>query len=295
MSSYQIVILPSDPVRHAEVLRATVEQRVAELGVPSGILRFLDEDRIASLDPKSAVVGVFFGLSENPEPTSPALTSPLDAGTVVVPVVPDTKRLDVFLPTRLRPINAMELTDEDPRLERVAAVLLENLSLLRTSRRLFISYRQAETAHIAVQLYGDLDAHGFDVFLDVHSIRPGEPFEEVLWHRLADTDVIVLLDSPDFLKSRWTVEELAQANTANIQILKIVWPDNTLEAEAAFSRPFPLEKKDFKDPTKTVGPEAMLHDDCLKRIAVETESLRARALAARYTYLVREFASKQGR
>ena len=105
----------------------------------------------------------------------------------MVPVVPTLDRFSEFVPDDLRPINGMALRSEDPELERVASVLLEGLGLLRKSRRLFISYRRVETQGIAIQLYEQLDGNGFDVFLDSHSIRPGEPFQEVLWHRLADT------------------------------------------------------------------------------------------------------------
>jgi hypothetical protein len=211
---------------------------------------------------------------------------------MVVPVVPTLDRFTEFVPDDLRPINGMALRPEDPDLERIASVLLEGLGLLRKSRRLFISYRRVETQGIAIQLYEQLDANGFDVFLDSHSIRPGEPFQDVLWHRLADTDVVVLLDSPGFLSSRWTEEELARANSTNLQILQLIWPGSTLSAAAAFSKPFALSAGDFHVPTDTLGCTARLSDTCLGKIAIEVESLRARALAARYTYLVQEFFSE---
>jgi hypothetical protein len=288
MSKYQVAILAPNAFAEAEILRDTIERRVADLGVPAEALQFFSDEDVASVDPKAAVVGVYLALSSAARHLSPGLERLLQSGTTIVPVVQNRERIADLLPERLRAINAMEVAGEDPRLERIAAVVLENLSLLRLTRRLFISYRQAETAHVAIQLYGNLDAHGFDVFLDAQSIRPGERFAEVLWHRLADTDVIVLLDSPGFLQSRWTVEELARANTSNIQILQLIWPETTLVAEAAFSRPFPLRRTDFRD-TQTSGREAALTDECLQRIAISVEALRARALAARYTYLVREF------
>lgn len=151
---------------------------------------------------------------------------------------------------------------------------------------MFISYRRVETQGIAIQLYEVLDARGFDVFLDTHSIRPGEPFQDVLWHRLADTDVIVLLDSPKFLESRWTEEELAKANSTNVQILQLIWPAKSLSASSAFSRAFPLVVDDFEG--GTLGANARLESATAERISVEVESLRARALAARYAYLVEE-------
>ena len=207
----------------------------------------------------------------------------------MVPVVPELDRFNEFVPDDLRPINGMALRPEDPDLDRVASVLLEGLGLLRKSRRLFISYRRVETQGIAIQLYEQLDASGFDVFLDSHSIRPGEPFQDVLWHRLADTDVVVLLDSPGFMGSRWTEEELARANSTNLQILQLIWPKSTLTAAAAFSKPFALSDGDFQSPSDQLGDGARLCDPCLEKIAIEVESLRARALSARHAYLVQEF------
>jgi hypothetical protein len=114
-------------------------------------------------------------------------------------MVPKLAQFNDFVFDELRGINGMELKADDPQLERLAGVLLEGLGLVRKSRRLFISYKRSETQGVAIQLYEALDHGGFGVFLDTLSIRPGEPFQEVLWHRLADTDVIVLLDSPGFL------------------------------------------------------------------------------------------------
>lgn len=118
-------------------------------------------------------------------------------------------------------------------------------------------------------------------------MRPGEPFRDVLWHRLADTEVIVLLDSPQFLDSRWTEEELSKANFTNVQILQLIWPSHSFSARAAFSRAFPLADGDFVH--ESLGPDARLQQKTAERIVIEVESLRARALAARQAYLVQEF------
>jgi hypothetical protein len=218
----------------------------------------------------------------------------LRSGTLVVPVVNNLSRFESFVFEELRGINGMELRSDDPKLERTASVLLEALGLLRRSRRLFISYRRAETQAVAIQLYEALDQHGFDVFLDTVSIRPGEPFQEVLWHRLVDTDVIVLLDSPGFLTSRWTTAELARANSTNIQILQLVWPTTKMEASAAFSRAFVLTDKDFEKGGSS-GADTRLRNDTIGTLVTEVESLRARALAARHAYLIEEFCGEAQR
>ena len=291
MSVYQIAIFADGADSYAATLRATLQRSVSDLGIPSGMLSFLDEASVSTRDRKSPTVGVVFGLTPNPA-AKPTLSDLIKEATLVLPVVPTLDRFAEFVPTDLLPINGMALRPEDAGLERVASVLLEGLGLLRKSRRLFISYRRVETQGIAIQLYEQLDANGFDVFLDSHSIRPGEPFQEVLWHRLADTDVVVLLDSPGFLASRWTEEELARANSTNLQILQLIWPGSALTSAAAFSKPFPLSDSDFHVVTDLLGATARLRDDCLKQVTVEVESLRARALAARHTYLVHEFFSE---
>lgn len=292
MSVYQIAIFAGGAASYANTLRDTIRRHVSELGMHSSMIRFLEGDAVSARDPKSPTVGVFFGLAPHPKPAEASLSNLIKEATLVVPVVPALNRFREFIPRDLQGIHGIALRPEDPSLECIASILLEGLRLLRKSRRLFISYRRIETQAIAIQLYEQLDASGFDVFLDSHSIHPGEPFQEVLWHRLADTDVVLLLDSPGFLESRWTEEELARANTTNLQILQLIWPGNILAPSAAFSKPFPLSEEDFKIPQNQIGPMARLCDPCLKRMTVEVESLRARALAARHAYLVHDFFSE---
>ncbi|ABF43260.1 conserved hypothetical protein [Candidatus Koribacter versatilis Ellin345] len=291
MSLYQIAIFADGADGYAATLRGTLQRCIAELGVPAGMVSFLDEASVATRDHKSPTVGVFFGLTPHPI-TNPTLSTLIEEAALVLPVVPTLDRFSEFVPDDLRPINGMALRPEDSAMERISSVLLEGLGLLRKSRRLFISYRRVETQGIAIQLYEQLDANGFDVFLDSHSIRPGEPFQEVLWHRLADTDVVVLLDSPGFLSSRWTEEELARANSTNLQILQLLWPESAMTSAAAFSKPFGLADGDFDVATNQLGATARLRDECLRRVTIEVESLRARALAARHAYLVEEFFSE---
>jgi hypothetical protein len=288
VTPYQVVVLSAGNFSRPEAIRSTVTQEFKTLGLPEEALVFLDETTVSKRNRKAPAVAVFFGLANCSSETERAIATLLDDSITVIPVVADLNHFVDFVPSILRSLNGMELKDEDPKLYRLAAVILENLSLLRKNRRLFISYRRIESQRAAIQLYELLDAQGFDVFLDSHSIRPGEPFQEILWHRLADTDVVVLLDSPGFMESRWTVEELAKANSTNIQSLQMIWPDGTLQAPSAFSTAFPLSSADFVD-SNILGPEAYLVDECLKKLGIAVESLRARALAARHSYLVEEF------
>ena len=204
-------------------------------------------------------------------------------------MVEDTASFGMLVPPQIAHLNGISVADCGNDFERLAARILEGFGLLRERRRLFISYRRFETSGVAAQLYEALDASGFDVFLDNHGVlRPGEPFQDILWHRLADTDVALLLDSPGFLASRWTEEELARANASNIQILQILWPGQTEAAAAAFSAFYPLESQDFEQ-TETLGPVARLQDTSIAAVVDAVEGLRARAIGARHAFLVREF------
>jgi hypothetical protein len=210
-------------------------------------------------------------------------------GLLIVPVVSSTASFSTSVPPEIAHLNGISLDDCGAEFERLAARVLEGLGLLRERRRLFISYRRVEASGVAAQLYEALDAAGFDVFLDTHGIlRPGEPFQEVLWHRLADTDVALLLDTPGFLASRWTEEELARANVSNIQILQVLWPGQTEASAAAFSSLYPLSMGDFQSAC-FLGPAARLQDTCVRALVDQVEALRARAVGARHSFLVREF------
>lgn len=269
-----------------EKLQDQIELRLAELGVDhENHVVFLGSRNSADdLIPGAPVVGVYFeGLSTGSELAF--LSHLISKACVVVPVVNDLSKYHNSVPEILYPINGIEFDDN---LDRVTNTCLEALNLLRRSRRLFISYRRQESRTAAIQLYERLDRSGFDVFLDTVSMRPGDPFQEVLWHRLSDTDVVVLLDTPGFLDSRWTEEELAKASAMTIGLLQLVWPNHAPAARSDLCSRFYLDsKRDFSkyDVSKL---DNLLTDKTLDQIVVAVESLRARSFAARYDNLVKE-------
>jgi hypothetical protein len=295
---YQLVVLASegDPqlADHVSRLDRALNISFALLGVNLNkfLVRVIAGTSSATLDRRMPTVAIFFG-SVSPPRLSMEDTAMLDQlladGSLIIPIVADATKFTSLVPTQIAALNGISLSDCGAEFERLASRVLEGFGLLREKRRLFISYRRVETSGVAAQLYEALDAAGFDVFLDTHGVlRPGEPFQDVLWHRLADTDVALLLDSPGFLASRWTEEELARANTSNIQILQLLWPGQTEGATAAFSTFYPLTAREFagKD---TLGPAARLLDPIVARIVDAVEGLRARAIGARLAFLVREF------
>jgi hypothetical protein len=181
-------------------------------------------------------------------------------------------------------INALELDIPVEGSTRLATLVLETFRLLRRERRLFISYRRKESQYLANKLYDELDRRGFDVFIDIRSVPPGVDFQTELWHRLADSDVVVLIDTPGFRESRWTQEELAKANLTSIQILHILWPGQEEDIDSSMSAFLPLAEADFRSNNPGLG--GGIKKDVLKRICDTVEELRARAIAIRHRYLV---------
>ena len=284
---YQIAILGRTHGKVAR-LKRVLAQQADDLGLDRKAIRFLDHSTIETRDKKAPLVAVFFGYWGAQDTAHPYLMHLVQESVVILPVFDTSMRVGDYIPASISHINAVNEGALDHRFSMLGNYILEALRLLRQTRRLFISYRRMEAQTIAIQLYECLDARGFDVFLDTHSVPPGEPFQDVLWHRLADTDVVVLLDTPDFLDSQWTQEELAHANTTNVQILQVIWPGNSTPAASVFSRFYMLQAASFTG-SKQIGRKARLKTKPLRDIAAEVESLRARALAARHAYLVNSF------
>lgn len=277
---YQVAILGPCAKQFQSALRRTIRKRLKELdpNLPNHV-RIFGSSTAGRYDPKSPSVGIYFGGKNHAGDDLSLLRRMIRAAAVVIPVVTDISQYHTLVPKELLPINGAELRDSD--LGAIANVALENLRLLRQDRRLFISYRRADSSTVALQLRHLLEARGYDAFLDTHSVPLGDPFQEVLWQRLADSDLLLLLDSPNFLKSRWTKEELAQAEALTVGILQIIWPGHTPAPYTDLCERIYLGNGDFKGKS--------LRKSVLAKIAARVESLRARCLAARHNNLVREF------
>lgn len=281
-----------DVARQSERLRYALTAAMDALGVNPRKFLIDVSGEDAMIDRRLPSIGIFFGFRHDPVVSADAAAKIgllASDGRPIIPVVATTDGFSRFVPSALAGFNGLPVAQCGTGLERLAARVMEGFGLLRQKRRLFISYRRNESSGVATQLYEALTLAGFDVFLDTSgAIRPGDAFQDVLWHRLADTDVVVLLDTPGFLESRWTEAELARANTANIQILQVLWPGQSEGAAAAFSTFHQLSSDHFQE-EPVLGPAAQLEGDEIEAIIDEVEGLRARAYAARHNFLVREF------
>lgn len=188
--------------------------------------------------------------------------------------------------------NQNGLQFKESEIDRIANIILESFELIRNTRKIFISYRRTESTSIAIQLYEALESFNYDVFLDTHTIGKGEPFQDELWHRMTDCDVIVLLNTPEFLESHWCKEEFAEAGTKKIGIVQLVWPNHNirnLDSSSLISYPLILKENHFVDNIYNNKNESKLIDDIVEEIVQKVESVRARNLASRQDNLITEF------
>lgn len=283
---YQFIILGNYDDYKQDIVNSFLA-RVTDLGLDTDAFVLLNE---ANFDQKYQArnPSVCVYLSNGAQyPDLDILKRLINDAVFLIPVVPDINEFKKLTPQELHFINGTELVDSLG-INTITNKLLEGLSLLRQSRRLFISYRRVESRAIAIQLYELFDQKGFDVFLDTHSLQAGDYFQDELWHRLVDTDVVVLLDTPGFLDSYWTEQELAKASSMGICILQVIWPGHQQAPYSALCMPLYLSKSDFED-VGSKPEQATLNLKALALIASDAESLRARSLAGRQDNLIQEF------
>lgn len=284
-SPYQLIVLGAVD-GHDVRLRHKLDMALHGLGIPTSAIALFSDLNASTRSLNSPTMAVFFGSPKNAVDTE-LVTELIDDSIVIAPVVSNFSNVNAEIPPQLRHVNATELGPNDESITRLVTLVLETFRLLRRDRRLFISYKRTGSQPLADRLYDALDARGFDVFIDVRSVPPAADFQAQLWHRMSDSDVVVLIDTPGFREGRWTSEELARANATNVQILHLLWPGQKEDATSSFSHFMKLRRRDFFGFIPMRG--RWVTKSLVTRICDEVERLRAPAIAARHRYLVDNF------
>jgi hypothetical protein len=275
MGIYEFAILGNVSPEQRKCLTNTLGQMISEFGLTIGAeVEIFEANSLADRNRASAFAAVYFG---GAVPTdSEAALSVVSESVPIIPVVENLEQFSAFVPDFLRATNGYCLKKEDSEMEELATIMLECVGLLRRQRRVFVSYRRTESREAALQMHDLLTSRGFDVFLDTHDIRPGDPFQDVLWHRLCDSDVLVMLDTPTYFESRWTREEIGRARAKEIHVLRVVWPDHEPNKMTDLAETVYLKKEDLENNS---GP---LVAEKINEIALKVESVRSRSIAARF-------------
>lgn len=287
--SYYLLVMGKSVDNQESMLISKLTERMRDLELDHALVKIIHASDTSDIkrSNKYPLIALYFGSVQVSYTAVNSLEEQIirdliEASIQIIPIVDSIETAKRELPNGLHHINAIPKNQVESRL---VNLILESFRLLRQERRLFISYKRLESSSIAAQLYDELDAKGFDVFLDSRSVPFGVDFQEVLWHRMVDSDVVVLIDSPTFKESRWTIEEIHKANETNIQIIYLMYPGQKETQETAFCHLIHLEEEDYT----LDGDIKKLNPKAISVINSTIEEKRARALAARYRYLVDNF------
>jgi hypothetical protein len=275
LSLYELAILGNATAEARARLTETIGEMVADFHLNLGADVIIhDAGTITKRDRKAAFAGTYFG--GDPTKDADAVRELLLSSAPVIPTVSAGANFADEIPTNLQFSNGLRRRNDDSKMNELAAVLLECVGLLRKQRRVFISYRRVESRAAAMQLHDLLTSRGFDVFLDTHDVRPGEPFQDVLWHRLCDSDVVIMLDTPTYFASKWTRQELGRARAKEIHVLRIVWPEHTPNRQTEMAETIYLNASDL------VASDGPIIQELADRIVLAVERLRSKSIASRY-------------
>ena len=265
-------------------------EKVSELKLNKDAFIVIDEHNFSNdYKRNQPSFAIYFGDTQGDFKHLDIVDTLLKDGTMILPVYYTDKKFKSEIPKVLE--NQNGLLYNSFKNVKIVNLALEAFELLRSSRKVFVSYKRTESASVAIQLYEALERNNFDVFLDTHSIKQGEPFQEELWHRMTDCDVIVLLNTPKFLESYWCKEEIAEASAKQIGIIQLVWPNHKLESMAHVCIPKQLNSFDFENGVYDDGDTSKLTESFIDNLVSDVESMRARNLASRQDSLITEFSN----
>ena len=183
---YQLIVLGTTENPIVEEILNQIKTKITDLKLPKNILNIINRDNInTEYGGNQPAFSIYFGDKNGNFKDLDVLKKIIEDGTMILPVF--YTEFSKEIPEILANQNGIKYDDNQR--SRIANVVLQAFELLRSTRKVFISYKRSESTSVAIQMYEALESHHFDVFLDTHSIEKGEPFQEELWHRMTDCDV----------------------------------------------------------------------------------------------------------
>jgi len=281
---YQLILLGDNEALFDKII-VSLSSRFDELKLIGNLLKIITVDNITEYSGGQPAYVIYSGNKNNLDTgTLEILKKQKLDGNTILPIFINS--FDDEIPDELKNQNGLPF---DNNINRICNIVLEGFELLRKNRKIFISYKRSESSNVAIQLYEALERNNFDVFLDTHSIDKGEEFQEELWHRMTDCDVILMLNTKDFLESEWCGYELEKAHLKRIGIVHLIWPDNDFQNFAQLAHSIQLKNGDFDKPLFSDLTKGRLEIEKVKETIDLIESVRARNLAARQDAIITEF------
>lgn len=281
---YQLVLLGENKELFKEI-KLSLQKSFDELKIIIDLLKIITIDNIDEYSGGQPAFVIYSGNKNNlDKKTLEVIEHQKLDGNVILPIYYN----DFYeeMPELLYNQNGLKFNNN---VSKICNIILEGFELLRKNRKIFISYKRSESSNIAIQLYEFLEQNNFDVFIDTHSIDKGEEFQEELWHRMTDCDLIIMLNTKGFLNSDWCKQELDKAHVKRIGIVHLLWPDCDFADFAHLGFSLKLKDSDFEKPIFSDLTKGKLKQNKLKDIIELVESSRARNLASRQDVLITDF------
>lgn len=181
-------------------------------------VRIVDKADVNRLYP---CIYLYFGKTEGDKANTTGLDlNDLSTQGKLLTIVQHPDHVPECIPDEACSINAFVL-DRSTEIERLKNLILKYFNRLDSNKKVFISYRRKECSGLADQLFSALSRKGYKPFLDSYVIEPMEQFQNVLMHKLSDSEIFIFLNSPTYLKSKWCKKEIKLARKHNIGVLQI--------------------------------------------------------------------------
>jgi len=294
MTDFVAIVIgaPGDSRRAA--LEEALRERTTGLSESNERLDLIDQSSTGSIPAGAHAVAVIFcrkGAYDSSEVGAIAECKRRDIS--IIPVVENLRDFTTVAPKEVADFNGFEL-DDIADVGELAGLVLESLGLQRSRRKIFLSYARMDSSAVAHQLRDAFNARWYSVFLDTISIRPGAMFQAELLQELADSDAVVLLNSPNVKDRPYVQEEIAFADRAGVSGVQVIWPGMPRMRQGTFLFPLPLDDRLAEidnGAVKSLTPDGI--KDVLRRVAdmrTDMQMLREEQLMSP----IRAYARKKG-
>lgn len=298
MSLYQLILLGDTSNPACGAIRGRFFELLKERGLNKSLVAVLDGALVKAApgtggyESSKPSFAFYLGKLGHKNEDVGAIEKLMGNADAILPIHFQEGQFQNEIPELLWPINGLLFNAGN--LDAIVNVAFEALRLLRKTRRVFISYKRSESLAVANQLYDVLSRHQFDVFLDTYSVRGAADFQAELKHRITDSDVLVQLNSPKFMDSKWCRAEISEANAHQVGVLQVNWPYVHTGATDQLSVVRMLQDVDFRR-KRYKRNNSTLKISVLTEIAAKVEAIRARNIAARQDGLTAEFVKEATR
>lgn len=200
-----------------------------------------------------------------------------DETFAILPVLPLSARTSAWqlLPPEATESNACFWTHA---IGEVLPAVFATAGITAAQPRIFISYRQRDTAAAAMQLFDALSHDRFDVFLDHFRIAPGVNFQARLTQELGDKSMVLLLESQHLQDSQWVLYEINQAKACGLGVFALNFNGAPTVPGVDEGVRYRLTASDFVggDPASILTPDAEQRVRGLVRIEHDRALIRRR-------------------